>query len=434
MRRLAILALMSAVLLTGSLALAQACPDSAGESGGCPDGDGDGVIDALDQCPEVPGSLSASGCAPQLETTFPRNRRGISLSSAAEIEELGRLVIGMATFDLSSSGLLAVRAPEQLLIYDTTRPPIAPLGSPIALSARPGAPIAINAMGTLTATLDSVDDAAPYLQLRDAGSGVEVIRHEALNEPPLALSAFDFSPSLMLPGLAVAYTPAPDQPDTLFSRIVLYAEGSLSTFYTLTLPGRANRLSFSGDGTRLAVDTAAEGMLYVYVFDVSLRGTPIETDLPVAIISVSDTPTLSALTRLDIGLPHALSADGSRLAVGSPAGDLLIYDLGEAAPGDALQPIMTMGLFDPAASEGISAITFSPDGTLAAAAGGWLGGSDAADTPPSSILLVDVNDGAVLTRLEGHRALIGQGSLRFNGDGSLLISGADGTIRFWGAR
>src|SRR5690606_26480624 len=40
------------------------CPDVAGlcQFDGCPDRDGDGVPDATDQCPDVPGTIANNGC------------------------------------------------------------------------------------------------------------------------------------------------------------------------------------------------------------------------------------------------------------------------------------------------------------------------------------------------------------------------------------
>lgn len=411
------------------------CLDLPGtiELGGCPDSDGDFVIDAFDQCPDVPGDPNLSGCAPVFETTFPRNRSGINVSSAASIEELGRLTVGPATIDLSGSGLLAVRAPEQLLIYDLTRPPIAPLGSPVTTQ-QSGYPVAINTMGTLTALYEFTPDfSAPFITLRDAGSGEQVLQYGALADGAAPLGPFDFSRALTLPGLAVAYGTTQNL-DSDSGRVIIYGEGSDAPFFTLITPSNVNYLSFSGDGRRLGLDTAVGDNMQIRVYDVSQRGNPIETDLPLVILSGVGTPNFDESVRHFLGLPHALNGDGTRLVMGNPFGGLAIFDLRAVAPGDSPQPIVTASLFDPARSEAVSAVAFSPDGTLVAVAGGvpFSGGLTGQESFP--ILIIDAETGDVLTRLEGHRSFIRQGSLMFNSDGSLLISAADATIRFWGVR
>ncbi|MBX2845171.1 MAG: OmpA family protein, partial [Saprospiraceae bacterium] len=55
----------------GVIDAADDCPDTPGTVSGCPDGDGDGVIDANDECPNTPGLASNSGCPaePEVEET-----------------------------------------------------------------------------------------------------------------------------------------------------------------------------------------------------------------------------------------------------------------------------------------------------------------------------------------------------------------------------
>ena len=88
-------------------------------------------------------------------------------------------------------------------------------------------------------------------------------------------------------------------------------------------------------------------------------------------------------------------------------------------------------LFDAAASEVVSAVSLSPDGSVVAVAGGvpFSGGLTGSERFP--IYLIDAATGATLARLDGHDSLIRD--MAFSADGSTLISAGDSSIKFWRA-
>jgi|GEM_PF-36590 len=56
----------------GVLDAADDCPDTPGTVKGCPDGDGDGVIDGNDDCPDTPGVATNAGCPVEAETIIEK--------------------------------------------------------------------------------------------------------------------------------------------------------------------------------------------------------------------------------------------------------------------------------------------------------------------------------------------------------------------------
>ncbi len=186
---------------------------------------------------------------------------------------------------------------------------------------------------------------------------------------------------------------------------------------TLTSPNIVTNLGFSGDGTKLATDSEAD----------SANGSSM-------IVTLWDVGSQTAITSFEttalihfMGTPLALNHDGSQIAVGYPDGS---FSLWQISGGSATQRY-SVPLFDAAASEVVSAVSLSPDGSVVAVAGGvpFSGGLTGSERFP--IYLIDAASGATLARLDGHDSLIRD--MAFSADGSTLISAGDSSIKFWRA-
>ena len=162
------------------------------------------------------------------------------------------------------------------------------------------------------------------------------------------------------------------------------------------------------------------------------------------------------------GAPLALLEGSQKIAVGSPAGTVVVADLrtntrlyetpGQGGAITALAagtdtranvPLLASGSADgvlvlwanttgtfmqrarltaPGAAGGIAALAFSPDGSLLASSAG-----------DGIVRLWDTSSGALLSSLSGHTALVT--SLNFSADGSALVSrAAAGAALVWGIR
>jgi WD40 repeat protein len=169
----------------------------------------------------------------------------------------------------------------------------------------------------------------------------------------------------------------------------------------------AGALTFSPDGTRLAVTTGT-------------RGQPTQ-------ILVWDVPSGAACGRWSapegIGTGVAFSPDGTRLAATvsefTRPGELILCDL---ASGES----RSLG-------NGVGAVAFSPDGTRLAAYVGVL-------RQPAEVGLWDVATGRELLVLKGHAGMAWDDGLAFSPDGHQLISTAELTpgaaveVKTWDAR
>jgi len=165
----------------------------------------------------------------------------------------------------------------------------------------------------------------------------------------------------------------------------------------LTLGGYVYALKFSSDGRWLAA-LSDPGEATVWAVDQwtvvrRIRGLRLESPIPYA-------------GRLDF------SPDGKALVIGDHARRLQAVDL---ATGDRIFDIPE------AHPERITAVAWSPNGSLIASGSGFTTGT---------IRLSDATSGRLLGYLEGHTSWIGQ--LVFSNDGTWLYSASgDQTIRIW---
>ncbi len=395
--------------------LLDACPQQAGTNdlGGCPDRDSDGVPDSLDSCPDQAGQSDLFGCAPVTSITLPTNLSAITAANAVNVKEAGRLVVGIPRIGLAAAGTtLAVRASDDLLTYDLS----AALLSPVVTvnTGWSGYPVAISSDAKILATLEFPPDFStpPFAQIRDGASGAPLYQIASQADSAgssLALSTFVFDP--VLPLLAVAETSTGGFTSGIGTPITLWDVLNNRSAGQLQEPNIVVNLVFSGDGTKLAADSAEGDSMVIDLWDVGTQSR---------IASFKTTSIFHFL-----GTPMALNSDGTRVAVGLPDGS---FGLWQVADGNGTQQY-SVQLFDKAASEVVSAVAISPDGSVIAVAGGvpFSGGLSGSEKFP--IFLLDAATGATLTRLDGHGSLIHD--LAFSHDGRLLISAGDSSVKFW---
>ncbi len=395
--------------------LVDACPKDAGSNdlGGCPDRDGDGVPDSLDSCPDQAGQSDLFGCAPVTTITLPPNLTTISAANAAGVKEAGRLVVGIPRFSLAAGGnTMALRSSDDLLTYDLSAAQLTPVMT--VNTGWSGYPVAISSDARIIATLEFPTDFStpPFARIRDGASGAALYQIASQADSagnPLAISTFVFDPALPL--LAVAETSSGGYTNGVGTPITLWDVLNNKSAGQLAEPNIVLNLAFSGDGTKLAADSSEGDSMVVDVWDVGTQGK---------VASFKTTPIFHFL-----GTPMALNSDGSRVAVGYPDGSFSLWQV--AGGSGTLQ--YNVQLFDKAASEVVSAVAISPDGSVIAVAGGvpFSGGLTGQEKFP--IFLLDAATGATLARLDGHGSLIHD--LAFSRDGRLLVSAGDSSVRFW---
>jgi len=121
--------------------------------------------------------------------------------------------------------------------------------------------------------------------------------------------------------------------------------------------------------------------------------------------------SVGPVTWEDLRAALAFSPDSKALVIGDYSRRLQVVDL---ASGNKKFDIPE------AHPEGITAVAWSPDGSIIASGSGWSGGP---------ILLWDAATGSTLGRLEGHTSYISE--LAFSAKGLLYSAGGDQTIRIW---
>lgn len=176
------------------------------------------------------------------------------------------------------------------------------------------------------------------------------------------------------------------------------ASGALIAYYAADLA--INALAFSPDSTTLAWGDVRGFVSFA---------APGAVDGVVSVEQISLTPVTALAYN-----PKQLI----QLAVGSEDGLIRLWNT---------ETRETVGILDNATDDNISALAFSPDGSVLAAAGGTVDGL----TRDNSIRLWDTTTLNVLQGLPGHAAAVR--ALAFNPDGTRLASIADDdTLRLWG--
>ncbi len=383
------------------------CPAEAGAAltGGCPDSDGDGTVDTFDVCPAQAGDPLLAGCVLSLQATLPA-LAPITTGNAAAIRDVGTLLTGSGRMAVNGNRL-AVRGNDQVYVYDLNAAALTPMT--ITGTGQPDYPISLSATGAAVALLTFPDDfsAPPFVQITDAATSAD---GNALSVPadsggaPAGVSSFAFSP--VDPALLVI-APLAGSPGAGVTAPA-YDVTANQLRASLTLPGSAVHVAFSRNGARFALDTVEAGTMAIVLFDAG-------TLTPLGSINTDAAEHF-------IGTPLALNADGSRLAAGYPDGSVHLWDI-SAAPTE----LTSIPVFS---SEIVSAMAYSPDGTLIVVAGGvpFSGGLTGAEQ--FTLVLLDAATGAELARWSAHETLIRD--LAFNEAGTLLISQGDVRVRLWG--
>jgi hypothetical protein len=387
------------------------CPDQPGtpELNGCADRDGDGTSDDFDACPDQPGESIIYGCQPVTSTTLPAGLPVISPDNAAQVREVARLTLGLPRIALAEDGTLAVRASDNLLVYSLRDSLLTPRAE--VVTGWSGYPVAATLDMLATYELPEDFTQLAYIQVRSR-DGMPTSRVDAPQGGSLGITTMRFHP--VVPLLAVGQAPLSGSltADAPIRMIAVRDGRELAQF---SAPGGAINIAFSGSGDRLAADYTVDGKVHIGIWNLS-------DGAEVAQIDTGASPHF-------LGTPMALNRDGSLLAFGAPDGTVSLYLI--PAEGSPI-PLMREVVVNPGVGEVVSAVAFSPDGRVIAAAGGvpFSAGVSAQTTFP--IMLVDVGGARVIGQIGAHDSL--PRDLLFSADGTLLLSAADNSVRFWGAR
>lgn len=389
-----------------------ACPNEAGSSdqSGCADSDSDGVADSYDTCPNELGSIDLLGCPAVTSTGLPASRTPLSAANASALAQVGRLTLATPMLALADNGRLVIHTVDRALFYDLNNPQLAPAAE--AALGVAGSPLAITRDGRfLAVTQFPPDFAGPsFVQIADGATGAPLTTYTPIQRDigaSIGVGRFAFSPTAPL--LAVIEDAGMGYNSGFNSLVSLYNAEQGARTGEIVLSNTTVHLAFSPDGTRLAFDTSNGTTLQIELWDVATQ-TPVQT--------FESTPIIQFL-----GTPLVFSPDGALLAYGKPDGTLSLRDL------NASSDRFTTPVFDQAAGEIVTAVAYSPDGALIAAAGGMAFGSGGAPEN-HQVVLLDAATGAVLMRLEGVESFIGD--LHFSPDGSLLIASSTISVRFYG--
>lgn len=393
------------------------CPEPGlPDMGGCPDADADGTTDAVDACPGQPGDYNLVGCPAVLTTALLPLVEPITTASAARLVEAGTLTIGQPTFAINGTGGLLVRASQSLIVYAPGGAEAGPAGTPVPVN-QAGYAVGFSADGQFAAALDFPLDFStpPYIEVRRV-TGETTARIESPADAAQSVSGLAYSP--VAPLLAVAYGGDMRQENTPTAIRFFNAEGNAEQgMIPLIYP--AINMAFSADGRRFIHDTAVGGSMAVNVWDVTN---------PAALLPVTSITAPLGVGQHFIGLPAALNADGSRAVIGYPDGSLTAHTLG--ADGAVTQDVAVQ-LFDRDAGEVVSAVAFSPDGSLLAVAGGmpFSGMGMGFEPPPFPVRLIDSRTGVQIGDLGDQGVLVRQ--MAFTPDGRFLITATGSSVRFW---
>jgi WD40 repeat protein len=277
-----------------------------------------------------------------------------------------------------------------------------------------GYPVAISSDGRFIATLEFPTDFStpPFAQVRDGATGAplyQVTAQQSSGGEQFGIGALAFN--WALPMLAAAETSGAGFTEAAGTPVLLWDAANNQSAGQLDHPNIVTNLSFSGNGALLATDSADGNSMIVSLWDMGTK----------TLITSFDTTSPQHF----IGMPLAMNSDGTRVAVGHPDGTVSLWQIANASAKQTFR----VPLFNMAAQEVVSAVAYSPDGSVIAVAGGvpFSGGLTGEEQFP--IFLIDAGTGTTFARLEGHGSLISD--LKFTRDGRFLVSAGDSTVKFW---
>ncbi len=377
------------------------CPNEAGAAGyDCPDSDGDAVTDLDDLCPNEQGMIELQGCVAVTELTLPANRTPLSPENAANIAPLGRLVNGISQIAVASNGTLAVQTyTSGLLLYDLNAATLTP-----QMLESMGSRMTISGNGSIVVdTPYDIQNNVPAVQVWDVASrgGLHYI---LLNdEPILSQVAISADGSRFATSHSAVNLFGPGAPDAS-NTVRVWETVSGSDVASLTHDTPVHQIAFHPDNTRLAVSTEANTIIW-----------DVTTQQQLATLDASAFPFENTI---------AFSPDGSKLIIGKEDGSISVWDMNTySLLYEAV--VLEQGQFGAV----VSAVTFSPDGSLIAVSGGPFADGPI-DVFDYQLLLVDASNGTVLTALPDIQRVAG--SLAFSPDGTMLIFPGPNSVEFWG--
>jgi hypothetical protein len=389
--------------------LGDACPDEAGapETGGCADTDGDTLGDPFDRCPDEPGVPEIEGC-PRVENVTLPAVAPLTAENAAQVTQVGELVIAPLQFSVGRDNRLSVLNLQGISIYDLNATDLAP--TKIELTA--SGPFAAASAGDVlaTATMDFA-----------TGGSLVTLRNATSQEP-----IFEFAPEE--PNMTTLYlTPdgtrlvtvhagpfSPDIESTITHTVIIWNAADGTEVARWDVENGVAFLAFSPDGAFVAGQTFNQQGFVWNIADGSVAFT-LEGPL---------TPSFSSGNL-------RFSQDGTKLAVALADGTLTIYDV------PAFTQSASYVVTDAANSESITAMDFSPDGTLIAAGTGniyYAGPPPTEFEPAYALRIINAATGETLANLplEDPSTSGPIGTVAFNQQGSLVITSNSYRLRFWG--
>ncbi|MCL4880115.1 MAG: thrombospondin type 3 repeat-containing protein [Anaerolineae bacterium] len=377
------------------------CPNDAGAPGfDCPDSDGDFVTDLDDLCPNEQGLIELQGCVAVTELTLAANRAPLSPANAAGVTRLGQLVSGVSQVAVASNGTLAVQTyTTGLLLYDLNAATLTP-----QMLESMGSRMAISGNGViLIDTPYDITNGVPAIQMWDVASRTGLHYILLNDEPILAQVAISPDGSRFATSHSAITLYGPGAPDSSNAVRIWETSGGTDTA-SLNHDVPVTQIAFHPDGARLVVGTEQNTI----VWDVN-------SQQPLATLDVIAFPFENTL---------AFTQDGSKLVVGRGDGSISVWDMNsysllyETA-------VLNQGQFGAV----VSAVAFSPDGSLIAVSGGPFADGPI-DVLDFQIVLLDASNGSVLVSLPDIKRAAG--SMAFSPDGTMLIFPGPNSVEFWG--
>jgi len=379
------------------------CPSQTGANGmDCPDGDGDFVSDIDDLCPNEAGDPSIQGCPPITETTLPSNRAPLSTANIASVSNLGELRLGASQIAAAPNGTLALQTwSGGMLLYDLTNP---------ALTPRPlesqGGRISLSADGRVAVdTLYDMQAGQPSVQVWDTTTSAGIVYFTIADEPYINDIAVNPSGSVVATAHGyVSFYAEPTPPD-IRNNVRLWDATSGAPIRVIDHTEGISHVLFNPNGNQLAGVTATG----VVLWDVN-SGQVLGT-LP-ADVFIANTPI-------------AFSPDGTRLAMGTRDGSLVVWDTSNFS-----QVYSTKPLPQDSFTNTVSILAYSRDGSLIAASGAPFVDGPTQEIMTFSLVVLDASNGTPVQQFSDLSAP--PSSIVFSGDGTLMIFNTASAIQFWG--
>jgi WD40 repeat protein len=379
------------------------CPNEAGTNSlDCPDSDGDNISNIDDTCPDVAGDPALGGCLATLETTLPSQRVPLNVNNASSITFLTQLVTSVSWMDVSVSGTLAIKTwTSGLILYDLTQLTL----TPRPLEAVDGQ-IALSADGRILVDAPYYFEGGtdPALQIWDTATGNGLHFLTIPGETPVNTLAVSPDGSKFATGHGFYSSFGETLPENP-NNVRLWDTASGTEITAIGNPAGVIQLAFSPDGTKLAVGSNTGVVILDVASGQSLATIPVPAHF--------------------IGKGMAFSPDGSKLAYGQNGGTVTVVDM------NTFNVVYTAQVISHETyNTAIAGVSFSPDGSLLAVSGGPFVDGPMMEELDNQVLLLDAATGNPVHII--HDLAFLPGSVKFSGDGTLLIFNNGTSVEFWG--